>query len=92
MVIAGAGPQAVLHATTPRAARPQIAIVPGGGRSVHVADDLLLVGTRSLGERVHVHDMADGGCLATLRGVASGVVAPPLIVATGREGTVVLAR
>jgi hypothetical protein len=38
-----------------------------------------------------VHDLAADEVMWELRGVASAVVAPPLVVATGREGTVVLA-
>jgi len=91
VLIAGAGPEAVLHAIAPRAARPRIAVPPGGGRVLHSAGDWLAVGTRSLGERVQIHDLVGGEVICALRGVASAVVAPPLVVATGREGTAVLA-
>jgi len=91
VVIAGAGSHAVLHAIGPRAARPRIEVLPGGGRTLHATDGWLAVGTRSLGERVQVHDLATDTVMCELRGVASAVVAPPVVVATGREGTVVLA-
>lgn len=90
VVIAGAGSHAVLHAIGPRAARPRIEVPPGGGRTLHAADGWLAAGTRSLGERVQVRDMASDEVICALRGVATAVVAPPLVVATGREGTVVL--
>ena len=91
VVVAGAGPRAVVHATMPGAPRPAIDVAPGGARWLHAAEGLLAVGTRSLGERVAVHDLEEGGVVGTLRGVAAAVLAPPLLAATGREGTVVLA-
>ena len=91
VVIAGAGAHALLHAIGPRAARPRIEVPPGGGRTLHAADGWLAAGTRSLGERVQVRDLASDEVICALRGVATAVVAPPLVVATGREGTVVLA-
>ena len=91
VVVVGAGPHAVLHATAPRAERPRIEVPPGGARTVHAADGWLAVGTRSLGERVQVHDLAADRVICAVRGAAGAVVAPPFVVATGREGTVVLA-
>ncbi len=91
VVVVGAGSHAVLHATAPRAERSRLEVPPGAGRTVHAANGWLAVGTRSLGERVQVHDVAAGRVICALRGVAGAVVAPPLVVATGREGTVVLA-
>lgn len=90
VVMAGVGPRAVVHPITPGAPRCEIEVTPGGARWLHAADGLLAVGTRSLGERVVVHDLDEGGAVGTLRGVAVAVLAPPLMVATGREGTVVL--
>lgn len=89
VVIAGAGDRAVVHSIVPGASRPAIAVPPGTGRTLSVAGGLLTASTRSLGERVSVHDLATGRAIATLRGVSAGVPAPPYVVATGREGTVV---
>lgn len=90
VVLAGAGDRAVVHTMAPGVDRPVLEVPPGGARWLHAADGLLAVGTRSLGERVVVHDLEEGGVVAALRGVAAAVLAPPLMVATGREGTVVL--
>jgi hypothetical protein len=92
VAIAGAGPRVVLHFTVARAERPTIDVPPGGGRSLQVGDGLLVTGTRSLGERVVVHDLTSGDQLATIRGVATAAAAGGVVVGTGREGTVVLAR
>jgi hypothetical protein len=89
VVIAGAGDRAVMHSVVPGASRPAIAVPPGTGRTLSAAGGLLTASTRSLGERVSVHDLATGRAIATLRGVSTGVPAPPYVVATGREGTVV---
>jgi hypothetical protein len=89
VVIAGAGDRAVVHSVVPGASRPAIAVPPGTGRTLSAAGGLLTASTRSLGERVSVHDLATGRAIATLRGVSTGVPAPPYVVATGREGTVV---
>ena len=89
VVIAGAGDRALLHSIVPGAPRTAIAVPPGTGRTLSAAGGLLTASTRSLGERVSVHDLATGRAIATLRGVSTGVPAPPYVVATGREGTVV---
>jgi hypothetical protein len=89
VVIAGAGDRVLIHPTSAGAPRRAIEVAPGTGRSVAAADGVLAVSTRSLGERVSVHDLASGAPVAVLRGVSVGVPAPPYLVATGREGTVV---
>lgn len=89
VAIAGPGDRAVLHSVVPGASRPSIAVPPGTGRILAVADGMLVACTRSLGERVAVHDLATGDAVAMLRGVSAAAPAPPLVVATGREGTVV---
>lgn len=91
LVLAGAGDRAVVHPTVPGAPRGVIEVPPGTGRAVSAAGGVLAVCTRSLGERVSVHDLATGAAVAVLRGVSVGVPAPPYVVATGREGTVVTA-
>ena len=69
----------------------ELALGVFAGRTLHAAEGWLAVGTRSLGERVQVYDLAADAVICELRGFAAAVVAPPLVVATGREGTVVLA-
>ncbi|MBM3634485.1 MAG: hypothetical protein FJW99_04235 [Actinobacteria bacterium] len=91
VVIAGRGDRAMIHAVLPGAARPSLEVHPGTARALAVADGLLVVSSRSLGERVTVHDLATGERRASLRGVALGAPGPGIVVATGREGTVVLA-
>ena len=81
----------MLHTTIPGVPRPALEIAPGTGRALSADGGMLVASTRSLGERVTVHDIATGERVASLRGVALGVAAPPHVVATGREGTVVLA-
>jgi len=39
-----------------------------------------------------VHDLASGDQVAAIRGVATAAAAGGVVVGTGREGTVVLAR
>ncbi len=92
VAIAGAGPRVVLHSTVPRAKRPAIEVPPGVGRSLQVGDGLMVTGTRSLGERVVVHDLTSGDQVAAIRGVATAAAVGGVVVGTGREGTVVLAR
>lgn len=89
VAIAGPGDRAVLHSIVPGASRPSIAVPPGTGRVLAVAGGMLVACTRSLGERVSVHDLRTGEATASLRGVSAAAPAPPLVVATGREGTVV---
>lgn len=91
LVLAGAGDRAIVHPTVAGAPRGVIEVPPGTGRSVSAAGGVLAVCTRSLGERVSVHDLSTGSAVAVLRGVSVGVPAPPYVVATGREGTVVAA-
>lgn len=91
VAIAGQGDRVVLHAVLPGAARPAIEVHPGTGRALAAGAGVLVVASRSLGERVTVHDLATGERTASLRGVALGAPAPGCVVATGREGTVVLA-
>lgn len=91
VAIAGQGDRVVLHAVLPGAARPAIEVHPGTGRALAAGTGVLVVASRSLGERVTVHDLATGERTASLRGVALGAPAPGCVVATGREGTVVLA-
>ncbi len=90
VAVAGAGPHVVLHSTIPGAARSHVEIPPGTGRSLSVAGDMLVAATRSLGERVAVHRLSTGEQVHDMRGVAVGAAAPPYVVATGREGTVVM--
>lgn len=89
VAIAGPGDRLMLHSIVPRAARPSITVPPGTGRVIACANGVLVAGTRSLGERVSVHDLSTGDALGGLRGVSAGAPAPPYVVATGREGTVV---
>lgn len=89
VAIAGAGDRAVLHSVVPGASRPSITVPPGTGRVLAVAGGMLVACTRSLGERVAVHDLATGRAIGWLRGASAAAPAPPLVVATGREGTVV---
>lgn len=91
VVIAGQGDRAMIHAVRPGAARPSLEVHPGTARALAAADGVLVVSSRSLGERVTVHDLATGDRTASLRGVSLGAPAPGVVVATGREGTVVLA-
>lgn len=90
VALAGHGERVVLHPVLPGAARPAIEVHPGTGRALAAGSGMLVVASRSLGERVTVHDLATGGRTASLRGVALGAPAPGCVVATGREGTVVL--
>lgn len=92
VAIAGKADRAVLHAVLPGAHHRSIEVHPGTGRSLAAAGGLLVASTRSFGERVTVHDLSTGERTASLRGVALGAPAPGCVVATGREGTVVLAR
>lgn len=89
VAIAGPGDRVVLHSIVPRAARPSIAVPPGMGRVLTASQGMLVAGTRSLGERVSAHDVSTGESIGGLRGVSVGAPAPPYVVATGREGTVV---
>lgn len=89
VVLAGSGDRAVIHPTVPGAPGGVIEVAPGTGRVLAARDGVLAVSTRSLGERVSVHDLGTGAAVAVLRGVSVGVPAPPYLVATGREGTVV---
>ena len=91
VAIAGQGDRVVLHAVHPGAARPSLEVHPGSGRSLAFAEDTLIVASRSLGERVTVHALPTGERMASLRGVALGARVPGGLVATGREGTLVLA-
>jgi hypothetical protein len=91
VAIAGQGDRVVLHNVLPGSARPAIEVHPGTGRALAAGAGMLVVASRSLGERVTVHDLATGERTASLRGVALGAPAPGCVVATGREGTVVLA-
>lgn len=91
VAVAGPGERLVLHAVRPGAARPVLEVHPGTGRALAAGHGLLVVSSRSLGERVTVHDLATGERTASLRGVALAAPAPDCLVATGREGTVVLA-
>jgi len=92
VAIAGQGDRAVLHAVLPGARHRSIEVHPGTGRSLAASGGLLVASTRSFGERVTVHDLSTGERTASLRGVALGAPAPGCVVATGREGTVVLTR
>lgn len=90
VVIAGPGSRAVVHAFTPGMPPAHIDVPPGTSRTLATAGTLLAVGTRSLGERVVVRDLRSDRQIATARGVAAVALAPPLVVVTGREGTLVL--
>ncbi len=90
MAVAGAGPRALLHSIIPGAAWPSMGIPPGTGRSLSAGEGLLVAGTRSLGERVAIHSLATGDEVHVVRGFSVGALAPPYVVVTGREGTVVL--
>ena len=90
VAVAGQGDRVVLHAVLPGAGRPSLDVHPGTGRALAAAHGMLVVSSRSLGERVTVHDLSTGDRTASLRGVALGVPGPGCVVATGREGTVVL--
>ena len=89
VAIAGAGGRAVLHSVIPGRARPSVGIPPGAGRGLAASGGILVSSTRSLGERVTAHGLRDGREVGGLRGVSAGAPAPPYLVATGREGTVV---
>ena len=90
VAVAGQGDRVVLHAVRPGAARPVLEVHPGSGRALAAGHGLLVVASRSLGERVTVHDLSTGERTASLRGVALAAPGPDCVVATGREGTVVL--
>ncbi|MBU6364433.1 MAG: hypothetical protein KGQ95_09470 [Acidobacteria bacterium] len=91
VAVAGQGDRVVLHGVLPGSARPSLEVHPGTGRALAASQGVLVVASRSLGERVTVHDLVTGERTASLRGVALGASAPGCVVATGREGTVVLA-
>lgn len=91
VVIAGPGPRAMFHALAPGMPHAYIDVLPGTSRSLATAGGLLAVGTRSLGERVVVRDLQADREIAIARGMAAVALAPPLVVVTGREGTLVLA-
>ena len=91
VAVAGQGDRLVLHGVLPGSTRPSLEVHPGTGRALAAADGVLVVASRSLGERVTVHDLVTGERTASLRGVALGASAPGCVIATGREGTVVLA-
>ncbi len=90
VVLAGAGDRAVVHTMIPGVSRRAITIPPGTARSLAAAPGILTAATRSGGERVSIHDLPTGAVIARLRGVAAAVPVPPYVVATGREGTVVV--
>ena len=90
VAVAGAGPRALLHSIIPGAAHASIDIPAGTGRSLDVGGGLVVVATRSSGERVAVHRLSTGERIHEVSGASVGAVAPPYVVATGREGTVVL--
>jgi hypothetical protein len=101
VAIAGAGPRALLHSMRPGAGSPVVEVPPGVGRTLGYAGGLLVCGTRSLGERVVVIDLATGAIVHEQRGASAGALAlggptcppgVPLLVASGREGTVVIRR
>jgi hypothetical protein len=90
VAVAGPGPRVLLHSVIPGATRPHVEIPPGTGRSLSVTGDILVASTRSLGERVTMYRLSTGEQVHEMRGVAVGAAAPPYVVATGREGTVVV--
>lgn len=91
---AGAGARVLLHSVRPGTGSTSLEVPPGTGRTLAAAGGMLVSGTRSLGERVVVHDLATGEVVHERRGASVAAVASgaqgSVVVAAGREGTVVL--